>query len=365
MTNIDAFLSASHPGCRVHIFNSFGLQGYKMNDEPYVTIGLVTYNRPDMLKEAVHSILRQTYKNFRLIIGNDYIAIPVTFQSLEIEPDPRITIINNEENMGEIDNLNYVLNQTVSEWFSWLCDDDVFHPDFLKNMIDAVEKVPDICVSAVFTGFASGCQILDAFYGPLENYSVEIYTQDRFLVNYLNRKITLVGCYGLISTKALKEMSGMILLGNGYGPYSDTILPILLTQSGDIIWLNSQQVFLRTHQNSLSASSAEFDAFTSAEVDFLNHLERVCLLKTKKENFGYYSALLIRWFIDNELIVLLRNKSDGLIWSLIKFGSYQLRVNLPRLEKKYWFGTSIYVIRVSVNQSVLYCKNLVRQKLVK
>ena len=59
---------------------------------PVVTIGITSYNRPDLLREAVLSIINQTYINFELLIGNDYIKTPVTFNMLGIDPDPRVKI---------------------------------------------------------------------------------------------------------------------------------------------------------------------------------------------------------------------------------------------------------------------------------
>ena len=63
---------------------------------PNVTIGVITYNRPEMLREAVISIINQTYDNFELFIGNDYIETPVTFDTLGIDGDPRVKILNNK-----------------------------------------------------------------------------------------------------------------------------------------------------------------------------------------------------------------------------------------------------------------------------
>ena len=67
-----------------------------MNEQitPLITIGLTTYNRPKLLKETVQSVLNQKYKNFKLIIGNDYPESKVTFETLEIDYDSRIDIIN-------------------------------------------------------------------------------------------------------------------------------------------------------------------------------------------------------------------------------------------------------------------------------
>ena len=57
---------------------------------PNEHIGITTYNRPEMLREAVISIINQTYDNFELLIGNDYIETTVTFDKLEINKSKNI-----------------------------------------------------------------------------------------------------------------------------------------------------------------------------------------------------------------------------------------------------------------------------------
>ena len=123
---------------------------------PLVTIGLTTYNRPDFLIEAVNSVLNQKYKNFKLIIGNDYPESKVTFADLGIDEDPRVKIINYKENSGgEINNLNYLLSQANSEWFTWLADDDVLHSSFLDSMIQTLKNSGDNLIG-VYGTYVSG-----------------------------------------------------------------------------------------------------------------------------------------------------------------------------------------------------------------
>ena len=37
-----------------------------------VTVGLITYNRPILLKRALYSLINQSYKDIKIYIGNDY-----------------------------------------------------------------------------------------------------------------------------------------------------------------------------------------------------------------------------------------------------------------------------------------------------
>ena len=106
-----------------------------MKNIPLVTIGLTTYNRPDLLKEAVRSVLNQTFTDFVLIIGNDDPSSPVTFETLEMPYDHRVEILNYSSNIGEISNMNNMLELAKTKWFTWLADDDIFHSQYLELLI--------------------------------------------------------------------------------------------------------------------------------------------------------------------------------------------------------------------------------------
>ena len=73
-----------------------------------VTIAIPVYNSELYLKEAIQSVLNQTFKSFKLIILND----GSTDSSMEIAKsflDSRIQIIDDGKNKG----LQYRLNQII------------------------------------------------------------------------------------------------------------------------------------------------------------------------------------------------------------------------------------------------------------
>ena len=45
---------------------------FKVEDTPLVSVILITYNRECFLKETIDSILAQTYRNFELIIIDNF-----------------------------------------------------------------------------------------------------------------------------------------------------------------------------------------------------------------------------------------------------------------------------------------------------
>ena len=78
-----------------------------------ITICLTTYNRLNLLRESVKSVLNQTFKDFQLVIANDYVEKEISMKNLNLSNDPRVKIINNKKNLGEIDNSNNILTSPL------------------------------------------------------------------------------------------------------------------------------------------------------------------------------------------------------------------------------------------------------------
>ena len=68
-------------------------------ENPKVTVLMSVYNGERYLREAIDSILNQTFKDFEFLIINDG-STDRTLEILQSYHDPRIKIINNEKNIG-------------------------------------------------------------------------------------------------------------------------------------------------------------------------------------------------------------------------------------------------------------------------
>src|SRR3972149_1596543 len=106
---------------------------------PFFSIGVTTYNRKELLKQTLISIINQTFTDFEVIVGNDYIGEVLDADVLGIE-DPRIRFINHECNLGELNNMNALLAAAKGKYFTWQFDDDLYAPDFLKAVHAAIMK---------------------------------------------------------------------------------------------------------------------------------------------------------------------------------------------------------------------------------
>ncbi len=111
---------------------------------PKISIGLPTYNRPDMLSEVLELFHRQTYSDFELIVSDNASPDPKVKRLCEhyAALDPRIRYVQHPINLGAEKNFWYVLDQASAPLFMWAADDDLWPLDFLEKGVTALEANP-------------------------------------------------------------------------------------------------------------------------------------------------------------------------------------------------------------------------------
>ena len=77
------------------------MKTYKLNDlnNPLISVLMPAYNAEKYIKEAIESILNQTFSNFEFIIIDDG-SIDATEEIIKSFKDSRIVYIKNEKNLG-------------------------------------------------------------------------------------------------------------------------------------------------------------------------------------------------------------------------------------------------------------------------
>ena len=100
-----------------------------------VSIGMPVYNGAQYIREALDSLLTQTFTDFELIISDN--ASTDATQSICEEyarRDLRIRYVRQSENKGALANFQFVLEQAQGEFFMWAAADDLWE----KNWIDTI-----------------------------------------------------------------------------------------------------------------------------------------------------------------------------------------------------------------------------------
>lgn len=119
-----------------------------MRSTPLLSIGLFVYNGERFIKEAIDSILNQTFTDFELIIS-DNASTDRTCEIVEAyaKSDDRIRYYRSEKNMGAGWNARRVYELATSKYFRWAAVDDLLEPDLLSRCVEVLESDPG-CVLA-------------------------------------------------------------------------------------------------------------------------------------------------------------------------------------------------------------------------
>ena len=107
------------------------------------------FNQTNFLTEALESLLGQTYRDFKLIVADDSNdtnsgQIAQEFAS----KDNRISYIKNGSRKGMIDNWNTCFRCAGDvDYFAWVSDHDVWHPEWLESLISILEANPNVILT--------------------------------------------------------------------------------------------------------------------------------------------------------------------------------------------------------------------------
>lgn len=114
---------------------------------PLVSVIVATYRRTDALKEAIRSVLSQTYENYELIVVDDNDdadwngKVSAIVNDVVDGSEIFVQVICNHPNQGSAKTRNIGINAAHGEYICFLDDDDVFLPDRISNQIKDMLEV--------------------------------------------------------------------------------------------------------------------------------------------------------------------------------------------------------------------------------
>lgn len=116
---------------------------------PTFSIIIPTCNRSMLLTRSVNSVLRQSFKNFEIIIVNDGDS-DIT-RSVQQFNDHRIKLFQHSTNLGAAASYNTGIRNSSGQFICCLDDDDEYFPEFLQKTYDFFQSAPQK-IGFVWTG---------------------------------------------------------------------------------------------------------------------------------------------------------------------------------------------------------------------
>lgn len=253
---------------------------------PIVSIGIPVYNGEKHIREALDSLLAQTFGDFELIISDNHSTDNTEMICREYAArDKRIRYIRQKENKGAHANFVFVLQESRGEYFSWAAYDDVRSKDFLEVNLSFLKKNPDYVASVSPVRFAmdepDSIKMGDA---SLERNSAENRVVDFFGYWHANGRF-----YSLFRREVIIESDALL---NGEYLGGDWAFILDLARKGKLKRLKYGEVILG--KNGVSNSTNIFRIYRKSLLDWLFPFRRLtCFLYTISKGYSNNAKLVL------------------------------------------------------------------------
>jgi glycosyltransferase involved in cell wall biosynthesis len=111
---------------------------------PLISVYIPTFNRPDVLKKAVDSVLNQTYPNVEILVVNDGDTLPE--QISYYLKNNNVIQLRTQGRQGACVARNKAIVAATGEYITGLDDDDTFTPERLAEFYYWTAKHGDACL---------------------------------------------------------------------------------------------------------------------------------------------------------------------------------------------------------------------------
>jgi glycosyltransferase involved in cell wall biosynthesis len=108
---------------------------------PLISVVTVTYNSSLYVRDAIDSVLAQTYPNLEYIISDDC-STDDTWKIISEYTDPRIRASRNEKNLREYANRNKAIDIAMGKYLIFIDGDDIIFPHGIEFFVNMMEAFP-------------------------------------------------------------------------------------------------------------------------------------------------------------------------------------------------------------------------------
>lgn len=266
----------------------FNYWSNKMNTSPLVSVLIPTYNRKQLLKRALDSVLKQTYKNIEIYIS-DNASTDGTFEFMQelLKNDKRIIYSRREKNMGGLYNASEAYNHLKGKYGIVLCDDDYFLSNtFFENAVKAMEENENVVIVR---------GIVKCFNENSNNIFIDVYNSTKYIkgIDYLLNYANHEGYDNITSFFAMfrKSAADKTEIFKKFLPSTDTWLWLYLFLYGDVYFLSDEIIGCYVEHN---LGQDKYNTDIISNVDYMYKLILDLKNKAKKLYPNYIDEIDIK-----------------------------------------------------------------------
>jgi glycosyltransferase involved in cell wall biosynthesis len=230
---------------------------------PFISVAIPTFRRPDTIRRAIDSILRQDFSNWELVVSDDEGPEGSTWAIVTeyARAEPRIRIVENRRGRGQEENTNNAMLACAGKWIKLLHDDDWLAPGALKTFAEVSKKYP----SAAFITCAANVmeeKRVKFRLAPQNRERVSVYSSQQCLTDlYLVRTTRTLGI--IPSTLLINRdviHAGCLMRAHKSIPAGvDQLFFVDLARHGDMVAINDGLIFYDATNHPSITTSKNFD----------------------------------------------------------------------------------------------------------
>jgi len=134
-----------------------------MSEEVLVTVGVAVYNGENFLRQALESVLNQTYRHLEVLVFNDG-STDASLSIVRSFADERIVVIDSSRNYGPGYGRQVLKTLASGDYLTWLDADDVYLPGRIEKLLHhALRQGSDITCD-VYRMMSHSGELLEATY---------------------------------------------------------------------------------------------------------------------------------------------------------------------------------------------------------
>ena len=279
---------------------------------PLVSVVIPTYNQAEYLRQALDSLLKQTYEHWEAVVMNDGSTDDTQAVMAEYAAkDGRIRPFT-KANGGITSALNAGLEQARGEFFCWLSSDDLFYPTKLELQVKAYQELDDL-YALVYGNY----DILDGDAGVLNEQPVRPPHMAGAEFSEALKFDFIDGCTVMIRMQVMREVGGF----NPYYRHSqDMELWIRIASRGYRFWMVKQKLTVRRVHFAQSSTVNMIHCRYDAACMINYYLEHFHLLELYRY-FNFHSAEGVARFVRHFVGRMTETEAN---------------INNPLLQEKFW-----------------------------
>jgi len=218
------------------------------NNNPLVSVVILSYNNELYIKDSIESVLNQTYKNLQIIITDDC-SNDKSFEIISsFKGDERVVINRNSINLGITKNFNVGLDLCKGDYIVFTGGDDLFQEKKIEKQVKLMKSNSNLkmCYHNAFLIDENG-----KYLGKNFNHKYSPFRKGDILTSLYCGTFNC-GCTTMIINSNLK-------FNENIKSTSDWLFYLdLLSEGGEIDFIDENLSSYRRHSNSYTYNSGYF-----------------------------------------------------------------------------------------------------------